>query len=158
MVIFLIHIIFTTDKVQALYRRLTKKSSPTVVAEGASPTLQPSGIFADFKLYVAEHGGGTRIFVWRVLRLVGTLTLLGLAVATLVIDIEDGNDIVGTTKKHKKKKSQWFSKREWIAAALCMTYVRLVPSTTTGAQYRMLCLHVTYELPSSTRRCWLSYP
>ncbi|KAF9017850.1 hypothetical protein BDZ89DRAFT_1094212 [Hymenopellis radicata] len=91
-------------------------------------TVHPSGFLADFKRHVAENGG-TTIFVYRVLRLVGNLVLLGLAITTLILDeIEDGNESVNVTgkwgKKHKKKKARkdWLTKHEWIGAALCMTY------------------------------------
>ena len=93
-----------------------------------------AGIIADVKAHIKAEGGW-RIFGWKLLRLAGCLTLVGLTIASLVIDEENRESSVidilkfkkGKGKKKKKKDapvSDEFSAEEWTHVALCLTYVR----------------------------------
>ena len=92
-----------------------------------------SGIIADIKSHVQAKGGPV-IFGWKLLRLAGCLTLVGLTMATLIIDEESREssfvDVLkwkkGKGKKKKKKDTpatDEFTTEEWLHVALCLTYV-----------------------------------
>ncbi len=129
-VIFLLQIVFSSRRV----RRLFWRSTDAPIAADEEPQLepeavfQPAGYFQDLKEHVSQSGG-PKIFTYRVLRLVGCLVLLGLSIATLVLDVEE-NELETSGKwgkKHKKKPrgDRWLKPREWLAASLCLTFVRL---------------------------------
>lgn len=92
-----------------------------------------AGILADVKSHV-KAGGGCIVFGWKLLRLAGCLALVGLTIATLVIDEGNRESSVIDIWKHKKGKgkkkkkdvpvSDEFTNEEWVHVALCLTYVR----------------------------------
>ncbi|PBK89786.1 P-loop containing nucleoside triphosphate hydrolase protein [Armillaria gallica] len=127
-VIFLLQIVFSSRRVRRLFRRFT--DAP--IAADEEPQLEPeavfhpAGYFQDLKEHVSQSGG-PKIFTYRVLRLVGCLVLLGLSIATLVLDVEE-NELETSGKwgkKHKKKPrgDRWLKPREWLAASLCLTFL-----------------------------------
>jgi hypothetical protein len=79
--------------------------------------------------HVALHGG-TVIFAYKIARFVGCALLLGVSIATLML--ETGYVDFGITGKHlenkpKQKHSEngMFTKAEWLQVALCITTVRV---------------------------------
>ncbi|KAJ7770817.1 hypothetical protein DFH07DRAFT_1057900 [Mycena maculata] len=91
------------------------------------PVLElPVGVAAEVKAHVAEHGGGV-IFAFKLVRLVASLILLGLSIASFASDeLETGKvSIFGKWgKKHPKKNPQSpaLSVAEWLQLAMCMTF------------------------------------
>ncbi|KAL0579441.1 hypothetical protein V5O48_002547 [Marasmius crinis-equi] len=79
--------------------------------------LRPGGIVSEVKEHVRSHGG-TKIYAFKVARMICSLGLLGLAVTTLVLQ-ELELDELNIVKKHKYR----FKKREWLEAAMCMTFL-----------------------------------
>ncbi|KAL5534538.1 hypothetical protein ACEPAG_1001 [Sanghuangporus baumii] len=84
------------------------------------------GILADIKMHIDAKGGPV-IFTYKMLRLLGCLTLVGLTIATLVIDETDRQTgFLEILKKKKKKKkharSDEFTEAEWLQVAVCLTY------------------------------------
>ncbi|KAK0238173.1 hypothetical protein EDD85DRAFT_833297 [Armillaria nabsnona] len=127
-VIFLLQIVFSSRRI----RRLFWRSTDAPIAADEEPQLEPdaifhpAGYFQDLKEHVSQSGGA-KIFTYRVLRLVGCLVLLGLSIATLVLDVEE-NELETSGKwgkKHKKKPrgDRWLKPREWLAASLCLTFL-----------------------------------
>lgn len=94
--------------------------------------VQPATFFGQVRAHIAIHGGGV-IYTYKVVRLVGCLALLGLSIATLILE-ETGqieNALFNITgkwgKKHPKhnKKHAGFTNAEWVQVALVITSVRL---------------------------------
>ncbi|KAK0192579.1 hypothetical protein F5146DRAFT_1040547 [Armillaria mellea] len=118
-VVFLLQIVFSSRRVRRLFRRST--NAP--IAADEEPQLepeavfQPAGYFQDLKEHVSQNGG-TKIFTYRVLRVVGCLVLLGLSIATLVLDVEE-NEL----ETSGKWGDRWLKPREWLAAGLCLTFL-----------------------------------
>ncbi|KAJ8520559.1 hypothetical protein ONZ45_g2613 [Pleurotus djamor] len=112
--------------------------------EPSEPPPSSYGFWSEFKAHVVSHGG-LHIFVYKILRLVGCLALLGLSIATLIIDeieLEDRQDIQFTyadqeplgwmgalarwgkkKRKHRRKEVEQLTQTEWLQFAMCMTYL-----------------------------------
>jgi hypothetical protein len=80
--------------------------------------------------HVALHGG-TAIFLHKVARFVGCAVLLGVSVATLILEetgqVEDattGNYLKHGYLKNRISDKEAFSEAEWLQVALCITTVR----------------------------------
>lgn len=120
-------------KLWSRLRRSDKTSGRVFDAEvdADEPVIRThAGIIADIQSHVKAKGGPI-IFFWKLLRLAGCLTLVGLTMATLIID-EEGRestliDVLKKKKKKGKKKtdpiSDEFTLEEWLHVALCLTYV-----------------------------------
>jgi hypothetical protein len=133
-----VHRVLITSAVGQLLARFTSRrkyerldEDEDVPADGAVANPR-EGVMSDIRAHI-QSMGGTEIFVYKLLRLIGCLTLVGLTIATLVID-EQTRDSSGLLdllkkKKHKGKKksnhSDSFSHDEWLQVALLLTYVRL---------------------------------
>lgn len=91
------------------------------------------GVLSDLKLHI-KLMGGAQIFFYKVLRLLGCLTLVALTIVTLVVDenAKEGSGLIGLLKKkkHKGKRkpshSDSFTTEEWLQVALLLTYVCIV--------------------------------
>ncbi|KAJ8703097.1 hypothetical protein PTI98_001750 [Pleurotus ostreatus] len=104
-----------------------------------------SGFAAEVKAHVASHGG-LNIFAYKVARLVGCLSLLGLSIATLIMDeyeMEDkqqldygyGDQVPlgwlgtlakwgGKKRRHRRRKEvEQLTYNEWLQFAMCMAYL-----------------------------------
>ncbi|THU88444.1 P-loop containing nucleoside triphosphate hydrolase protein [Dendrothele bispora CBS 962.96] len=89
----------------------------------------PVGLAAEVKEHVEEHGGPV-IYAYMLARLLGSLALLGLSITSLVIDeikkldvqSEDEVSIAGKKGRRRRYGTQ-FSKREWLEAAMCLTFL-----------------------------------
>ena len=131
-ILLVLHGVWLSKPVQKLLARARPSRKPAieeateVVVEEAP---QHNGLIADLKNHINAKGGPV-IFFYKVLRLVGCLALVGLTIATLVIDEHDReSSFIETLKKKKKKKkhasaSDSFTELEWLHVALCLTYVR----------------------------------
>ncbi|KZT29509.1 P-loop containing nucleoside triphosphate hydrolase protein [Neolentinus lepideus HHB14362 ss-1] len=135
--VLVIHLIVASGVFQKLYRRVR----PAKVAEAedeeeveeldAQSVLPPSGLRQEFKEHVGSHGGLT-IYVLKVVRLLASLGLLGLSVATLILEekqdaSKDSIEVFGKHwgKKPKNKRTPGevlFTPLEWLQFALCMTF------------------------------------
>ncbi|KAF8213492.1 hypothetical protein K438DRAFT_1956873 [Mycena galopus ATCC 62051] len=116
-------------------------------AEAVDPpsAIRPVGLVAEVKEHVSHHGGGV-IFVFKLVRLVACLALLGFSIASLAITeahkSETGQaSIFGKWgKKHPKKNhdSPALTVTEWLQLALCMTffYTSVLAITTVSAKRR----------------------
>ncbi|KAJ3760576.1 hypothetical protein EV360DRAFT_81041 [Lentinula raphanica] len=133
--ILLVHLIANSKPARKLFRRSGTSSEEAVV-----PELQPDSLIQELKLHVGSLGGPA-IYAFILARLIGSLALLGLSVTTLVLEevhreevdqssqlLGQEGDVVDTFgkwgKKHPKKKSDThFTKREWLEAAMCLTFL-----------------------------------
>ncbi|KAK0473305.1 hypothetical protein IW261DRAFT_1342846 [Armillaria novae-zelandiae] len=125
----ILHILLIWTPVRRFISRLQKNKNISDNNRESQPTTQSFGILAEVREHVALHGGPT-IFFYTVLKFLGSLALLGLSVASLVLDEQDRtHDNVGLYgkwgKKHKGKKehSQAFTNEEWLEASLCLTFL-----------------------------------
>ena len=125
-ILLLLHIVFASKSIR---KWLGKASDEEPVQQtSASPTT----LVAELKQHVKEHGGPV-IYAFMLARLLGSLALLGLSIFSLVIDevkklniqIEEDVSVAGKwSKKHPKRRyGTHFSKREWLEAAVCLTFV-----------------------------------
>ncbi|KAI4529011.1 P-loop containing nucleoside triphosphate hydrolase protein [Schizophyllum commune Loenen D] len=135
-VLLVLHAIVASRPAQRMWARLRNVEFEEPVEEPL--TVQPASFWSEFKLHVASHGGWT-IYAFKVARLIGTLVLLGLSIASFFIDearrvgttdLEDEVDVLGKGKwgkKHKHRKQHaHFTKREWLELAMSMTYLYTV--------------------------------
>ncbi|KIK71390.1 hypothetical protein GYMLUDRAFT_254610 [Collybiopsis luxurians FD-317 M1] len=131
--VFLVHIIADTSSARKLFRRQQSINAEEPVWNYA----QPENLVQEVKIHVAEHGGPV-IYMYMIFRLLGSLTLLGLSITSLVFDeiervgtqeelggAEDTFETLGKWgKKHPKNKyGTHFSKREWLEAAMSLTFL-----------------------------------
>ncbi|KAI3622081.1 atp-binding cassette transporter [Moniliophthora roreri] len=100
--------------------------------------FRPASLFLEVKDHVEYHGGA-RIFGFKLVRLISSLTLLALSIATLVVQeldttdpnmtgLDTGNTEYEISKKWSKrpkhpKPHYQFTKREWLEAAMCLTFL-----------------------------------
>ncbi|KAJ4000261.1 hypothetical protein F5050DRAFT_1804229 [Lentinula boryana] len=129
----LIHLISNSKAARKLFGR------PVTSSEEPAPELQPDNLIQELKLHV-ESLGGPAIYAYILSRLIGTLALLGLSITTLILDEvhragnqslqlpmkqEDVADALGKWgKKHPKNKyGTHYAKREWLEAAMCLTFL-----------------------------------
>ncbi|KAF8832671.1 hypothetical protein HHX47_DHR1001791 [Lentinula edodes] len=132
---FVIHLIARVEPVRRLFRRIGTVPNSE---ESAAP-VQPENLIQELNAHVGSRGGPI-IYVYMLIRLVGTLALLGLSITSLILDevrrngkqglelLEGQEDIVDSLgkwgKKHPKKKyGTHYTKREWLEAAMCLTFL-----------------------------------
>ncbi|KII93466.1 hypothetical protein PLICRDRAFT_35686 [Plicaturopsis crispa FD-325 SS-3] len=133
-ILVLLHLVLASKPVRKLFAAISppKSAPPEEDVDGTSPRIRPAGLFADAKEHVADHGGAT-IFTFKLVRFLGSLALLGLSIATLILEEEGSTtgDESWLTKhgkhwgKHHPKKSgrkYGFSKNEWLQVATCITF------------------------------------
>lgn len=135
------HLIIASKPVQQLLGRIfsSKGGDPD---PSDAPPVEPSpepphaGIVSEVKAHIKSLGGST-IFLYKIVRLVGCLALVGLTIATVVRD-EKGTakaDAIDVLKKHWGKKGKHarrndgFTDREWLQVTLCLTYVSITSRT-----------------------------
>ncbi|KAJ3985397.1 hypothetical protein F5890DRAFT_1510435 [Lentinula detonsa] len=129
----LIHLISNSKAARKLLGR------PVPSSEEPAAELQPDSLIQELKLHV-ESLGGPSIYAYILARLIGTLALLGLSITTLILDEvhraenqslqlprkeKDVADALGKWgKKHPKNKyGTHYAKREWLEAAMCLTFL-----------------------------------
>ncbi|CAE6498063.1 unnamed protein product, partial [Rhizoctonia solani] len=157
----LVHIISVAAPVR---RYVAKLRGREVCENDSSPqqhaVRQRAGFLPDLQSHIKGHGG-LIIFGWKVLRLLSCLALTGLTIAAIV-SINEGHKTIGPkeynwsgesdlgsdvyainkkwAKKHKTKRTQWFSTAEWIEISLCLfyTYTTLLAilALTLGPRFR----------------------
>ncbi|SJK98372.1 uncharacterized protein ARMOST_01637 [Armillaria ostoyae] len=88
------------------------------------PAVRATDYLQHFKDHVSQSGG-TKIFTYRVLRLAGCLGLLGLSIASLVLDIEESyiSDRRDKAQKKRPYSDTWLKPKEWLTASLCLTFL-----------------------------------
>ncbi|KAH7073426.1 hypothetical protein BKA62DRAFT_734051, partial [Auriculariales sp. MPI-PUGE-AT-0066] len=112
--------------------KLFKPSSAQIASSNASGSA--SGIAAEFKVYLAQNGG-VQIFLWKLLRFLGTLALFGLSIASVLQEHShhgEGTKLDAMKKKKHRKEADdvnAFDEHDWIAIA----YVAFYGYTTTLA-------------------------
>ncbi|KZP16764.1 P-loop containing nucleoside triphosphate hydrolase protein [Athelia psychrophila] len=126
----IIHVIHLSKPAKRLYALIVPNLS-LGTTELSGPELeqgiQPATFFGQVRAHIAIHGGGV-IYTYKVVRLIGCLALLGLSIATFILE-ETGQihfmyNITGKWgKKHPKrnKKHAGFTNAEWVQVALCVT-------------------------------------
>ncbi|KZT18101.1 hypothetical protein NEOLEDRAFT_1152799 [Neolentinus lepideus HHB14362 ss-1] len=132
--VLVIHLVVASGLFQKLYRQVR----PTKVAEDEDEAeveeLDAQSVLPlvqEFEEHVLSHGGLT-VYVLKVVRLVASLGLLGLSIATLILEekqdaSKDSVDVFGKHwgKKPKNKRTPvegLFTPQEWLQFALCMTF------------------------------------
>ncbi|KAJ3772853.1 hypothetical protein FB446DRAFT_788322 [Lentinula raphanica] len=134
----LVHLIANSKPVRKLFRSLGP-SSEEVVPE----VHTPASFIQELKLHVGSLGGPV-IYTFMLARLIGSLALLGLSIATLMLELEEvhraevdpkSSQLLGQLedfviafgkwgKKHPKNKYGTIStKQEWLEAAMCLTFL-----------------------------------
>ena len=135
-IILILHVIVSSKPVKQLYRLLLPKSRHTESEPSAndrSQGIHPASFFGQVKEHVHLHGGPV-IFTFKVLRLFGCLTLLGVSLATFILeeagDIDDMlygvNGKWGKKRRKHKHTNEQFTQAEWVQVALVLTSVRFV--------------------------------
>lgn len=136
-VILILHVILLSNPAKKIYRRLLPKSRHSESEPSATDLSQgiyPASFFGQVKEHISLHGGVV-IFTFKVLRLVGCLALLGVSLATLILEETGKIDdmLYGITgkwgkkhRKHKHSKNEQFTQAEWVQVALVLTSVRCV--------------------------------
>lgn len=131
--ILVLHLLSTTAPFRELFKRNNHE-------QHYPPPARTShvGLVAEVKAHVQKHGG-RRIFGFHLARLLFTLGLLVLAVATLVIDVEEdgkpGNivEMLKKKRKHRKKHredvSGGMNDREWLEFGMTLTFVSVLSVT-----------------------------
>lgn len=134
---FVIHLIARVEPVRRLFRR----NGTVPNSEESAAPVHPENLVQELNAHIGSHGGPL-IYTHMLIRLVGTLALLGLSITSLILDevrrngkqglelLEGQEDIVDSLgkwgKKHPKKKyGTHYTKREWLEAAMCLTFVRI---------------------------------
>ncbi|KAH7102271.1 ATP-binding cassette transporter [Auriculariales sp. MPI-PUGE-AT-0066] len=117
--------------------KLFKPSSAQIASSNASGSA--SGIAAEFKVYLAQNGG-VQIFLWKLLRFLGTLALFGLSIASVLQEHShhgEGTKLDAMKKKKHRKEADdvnAFDEHDWIAIA----YVAFYGYTTTLALWALV--------------------
>ncbi|KAF9270617.1 hypothetical protein L218DRAFT_983085 [Marasmius fiardii PR-910] len=93
------------------------RRSQIAETEPSESPVRQAGVVSDIKEYVRVQGG-FKIYAFRTARLLCSLILLALAVKTLVAH-ELSMDAVKIAKKHTHQ----FTKRGWLEAAMCLTFL-----------------------------------
>ncbi|KAJ4476620.1 hypothetical protein J3R30DRAFT_3759412 [Lentinula aciculospora] len=129
----LLHLIGNSQPFRKLFRQ------PVISLEEFTAQVQPDNIVQELNAHIRSSGGPV-IYVYMLARLIGSLALLGLSVTTLILDEvrrtggqslepigeEEGDaDALGKWgKRHPKKKyGTHYTKREWLEAAMCLTFL-----------------------------------
>ncbi|KAF5375212.1 hypothetical protein D9758_000001 [Tetrapyrgos nigripes] len=122
----LLHIVFVSKPVQRWFGKNSDESEP----QAAIPLH--ASLVGEVREHIKEHGGLV-IFSYMLARLAGSLVLLGLSITSLVIDEvkrsgpqdQDDASIMGKWgRKHPRHRyGAHFSKREWLEAAMSLTYL-----------------------------------
>ncbi|KAF5338427.1 hypothetical protein D9758_012247 [Tetrapyrgos nigripes] len=122
----LLHIVFVSKPVQRWFGKNSDESEP----QAAIPLH--ASLVGEVREHIKEHGGLV-IFWYMLARLAGSLVLLGLSITSLVIDEvkrsgpqdQDDASIMGKWgRKHPRRRyGAHFSKREWLEAAMSLTYL-----------------------------------
>ncbi|KAJ8084456.1 hypothetical protein PM082_003226 [Marasmius tenuissimus] len=86
-------------------------------SEEETSRIRPGSFALEAKEHVRAHGG-IKIYTFKTIRTVCSLGLLGLALTTFIIR-EMEIDAMNIEKKPKYR----FKKREWLEAAMCMTFL-----------------------------------
>lgn len=121
------HYISTREFARRAWAHLTKNPIEEEEPSEQNVVTYPGGFFADLRRH-AESLGGVDILAYRVLRLLSVFTLVGLSVATFVIE-EAPSPHPKTTGKHWGKKHRrnrggnTLTPSEWLDLAISMTYV-----------------------------------
>ncbi|KAG5653499.1 hypothetical protein H0H81_012709 [Sphagnurus paluster] len=116
--VLIVHLVWTSNVFKRTKSRIL--STPIDSEDSEENLMQTSGIGDHIK----QHGGNI-IFAYKIARLVGCLTLLGLTIYSSVISEKaSGSGLLGVRKKHKyTKPKRGFSNHEWLELAMCMTYM-----------------------------------
>ena len=134
--ILLLHRIVASSAVKRLAARVIRSRKAVhdsddeeldeVFVDVPNPNL---GVLSDIKAHI-DSMGGSIVFFYKMLRFVGCLVLVGLTIATLVLDEHQrGNGgLLSQLRKRKEKKakkrpSPTFTTSEWLQIALALTYV-----------------------------------
>ncbi|KAH7922933.1 hypothetical protein BV22DRAFT_1197033 [Leucogyrophana mollusca] len=156
-VLLILHLILLSSPVQNTWARVVRRSEdlqPATPPETGA-NLYAGGFFSDAKAFVSQHGGPI-IYGYKVARFVGCLALLGLSLATFILEEREehtlgvlGKHWGGKRPKHRASDDQpLFSRAEWHQFALCMASVYasllgLVSVTTRPRWSKLVSTHLT---------------
>ncbi|EIN13416.1 P-loop containing nucleoside triphosphate hydrolase protein [Punctularia strigosozonata HHB-11173 SS5] len=127
-VVFLLQLLFATRPFKKIRARLW--SAKPAAATDELPLATQAGWVSELKVHIRRHGGAL-VFGYKLARLLASLALWGLAIATLILDEQGrvkGNvadALKNGKKKHKHRKDEsqvLFTDPEWIQLALCLTF------------------------------------
>ncbi|KAI0052512.1 hypothetical protein FA95DRAFT_1675194 [Auriscalpium vulgare] len=123
--IWVIGLLFSFGPLKKLVARF---STPAEELDESDANATRTGFVSEVKAHIQKLGGNT-IFVFKFLRLLSVLALLGLQVASFVQDEERRTGVSTLSKhwgkkhKHPKHAKDGFTKREWIDLILAITYL-----------------------------------
>ncbi|KAH7918845.1 hypothetical protein BV22DRAFT_1100101 [Leucogyrophana mollusca] len=130
-VVLTLHLILLSSPAQNIWARVVRRSDgPQSATSPETGADIYAGGLSDAKAFVSQHGGPI-IFGYKVARFVGCLALLGLSLATFLLE-EREEHTLGALDKHwgdKRPKhcasddQPLFSRAEWHQFALCMASV-----------------------------------
>jgi len=132
--ILILHVILISKTFKRLYARLLPKSMHPGSDPSAQEHLQgvhPASFIDQMREHIALHGGSA-IFAHKVARFVGCAVLLGVSIATLILEtgqvrVEDvlSGKYWGNKYDHRRQGDEVFTEAGWLQVALCITTVRV---------------------------------
>ena len=134
-VVLILHLVLLSSPAQNIWARVVRRSDDLQPATSpeTGANIHAGGLSSDAKAFVSQHGGPI-IFGYKVARFVGCLALLGLSLATFILEEREEHTLGALDKhwggkrpKHRASDDQpLFSRAEWHQFALCMASVRRV--------------------------------
>ncbi|KAH7918842.1 hypothetical protein BV22DRAFT_1100095, partial [Leucogyrophana mollusca] len=128
-VILILHLILLSSPAQNIWARVVRRlnSLQPATSPETGANIHARGFFSDTKAFVSQHGGPI-IFGYKVARFIGCLALLGLSLATFILEEQEEHTLGAVNKhwggrrpKHRASDDQpLFSRAEWHQFALCM--------------------------------------
>ncbi|KAJ2927022.1 hypothetical protein H1R20_g10047, partial [Candolleomyces eurysporus] len=138
----IVHIVASRRAVRHLWRRLFDPDAAPMDESTGSSTQPPreATVAAEIRERIKKHGG-TVIFGFKLMRLLGCVVFLILCVVSAVLDEETRLGLGSLGKKHKKKRRREdpaLSQKEWQDLLICMTslYMVLLSLVTVGNKRR----------------------
>ncbi|PBK89813.1 ATP-binding cassette transporter [Armillaria gallica] len=121
-------LILLIQGVKGFLRRVEDTKDGPVDTDEEPAEIDSAVRATDYLQHFKDHvfqSGGTKIFTYRVLRLVGCLGLLGLSIVSLVLDIKESyiSDIRDKAQKQRPYNDTWLKPKEWLTTSLCLTFL-----------------------------------
>ncbi|KAF5377185.1 hypothetical protein D9615_006331 [Tricholomella constricta] len=106
------------------YKKVKSRICSTLVdVEDMDLAPEDSAMPGGLRDHVTQHGGNI-IFAYKVVRLIGCLTLLGLSIYSAVLSEQMSGFRASERRKRKHGKSKsGFLTHEWLELSMCMTYM-----------------------------------
>ena len=125
-ILFILHLILASlSSKRRVFRRPPALELDNQV--NLTPDVHADSLSVELGTHIARHGGV--IFMYKIMRLLGCLALLGVSIYSFSFDDAVNSQGMGSWRKwrekHKHRKYQGYnpSVKEWLELSLCMNYV-----------------------------------